>query len=222
VPACSPSKSCERLTTRRGRLSRHRRGDNQGVSGPQILLGGDERAQLVPVDQPARRYGVSAPRKDAQDASTCSPRHAAVDLILMDVMMPENRRPGSDRRIRTRPEHASLPIVALTAKALPGDRERAWSGCSDFATKPVAPETLAGCSRSGQAVKMATRLKRIVQRPVGRDSPRTSSRSRRPKRRRGLVKAAPAGRLLYCAGNVRGDPDGCANAPAGRPANRRS
>jgi len=115
------------------------------LRGSRVLLVDDDVHNLFAVTSLLERYGVRVlPAKDAQECFGLLASNAAVDLVLMDVMMPEIDGLEATRRIRTRPEHASLPIVALTAKALPGDRERCLeAGCSDFATKPVAPETLA-------------------------------------------------------------------------------
>jgi CheY-like chemotaxis protein len=73
---------------------------------------------------------------------------SAVDLILMDVMMPEMDGYETTRAVRKIPELENLPIIALTAKAMKGDREKSIeSGASDYITKPVDVEQLLSLMR---------------------------------------------------------------------------
>ena len=60
------------------------------------------------------------------------------DLVLMDLSLPVLDGWEATRRIKAAPETSRIPIIALSAHAMPGDAERALAaGCDDFDTKPV-------------------------------------------------------------------------------------
>jgi CheY-like chemotaxis protein len=71
-----------------------------------------------------------------------------VSIILMDIMMPEMDGYQTMAVIRDKPGFRKLPIVALTAKAMKGDRERCLeAGASDYLAKPVNTEQLLSALR---------------------------------------------------------------------------
>ena len=91
-------------------------------------------------------------------------------VVLMDMSLPVIDGWEATRRLRADPAIAHLPVIALTAHAMSGDREKAMSaGCDDFDTKPVEFERLVG--------KIEALVKRASAAPPGDSRLTTSSRA---------------------------------------------
>jgi CheY-like chemotaxis protein len=95
-----------------------------------------EQQGIIVLRAPDGRQGITALLADG----------SGVDLILMDVMMPEMDGYATMAAIREMPRFVGLPIIAVTARAMQGDREKSLdAGASDYVTKPVDTEELLTC-----------------------------------------------------------------------------
>ncbi len=141
LPAAVEPQSFERAQLPEKSLAPDRAAE---LRGRKVLLVDDDAHNLFAVTSLLERFGVRVlPAQGARECLELLDSERGIDLVLLDVMMPEIDGLEATRQIRRRPGLSELPIVALTAKALPGDRERCLeAGCSDFATKPIGPESL--------------------------------------------------------------------------------
>src|SRR5262249_12091668 len=85
----------------------------------------------------------------AKEALELLDRAPKLDLVLMDIMMPDIDGYEATRRIRRTERYAALPIIALTAKAMPGDHEKCIeAGCTGFVPKPAESQLLVNTVRA--------------------------------------------------------------------------
>jgi CheY-like chemotaxis protein len=117
--------------------------------GKKILIVDDDVRNVFALTSALEAHGMEVVfAENGRDGIETLRANADVDLVLMDVMMPELDGYETTKAIRALPEFERLPIIALTAKAMKGDRERTIaSGASDYITKPVDTDQLLSLMR---------------------------------------------------------------------------
>jgi CheY-like chemotaxis protein len=118
-------------------------------AGKHVLIVDDDVRNIFSLTSVLEDHGMHVAfaenGKDAIDLLESAP---SVDIVLMDIMMPEMDGYETTRRIRENQRFKTLPIIALTAKAMKGDREKTIAaGASDYITKPVDTEQLLSLMR---------------------------------------------------------------------------
>jgi CheY-like chemotaxis protein len=112
---------------------------------PRILLVEDNEMNRDMLSRRLARKGYEVEMAFDGRAGVEMGRAGAYDLILMDMSLPEIDGWEATRQLRASPEAKDVPIIALTAHAMAGDREKALeAGCNDYDTKPIELDRLLG------------------------------------------------------------------------------
>jgi signal transduction histidine kinase/HAMP domain-containing protein/CheY-like chemotaxis protein len=120
------------------------------LQGATVLVVDDDVRNVFALTSALELHGMQVLYADnGGDGIALLTRRPDIDLVLMDVMMPGMDGNEATERIRRMPQYAELPIVFLTARAMPGDRDRSLAaGASEYVTKPVDLDRLLAVMRS--------------------------------------------------------------------------
>ncbi len=130
------------------RLLREARRRDTVLDGRTVLLAEDDVRNIFALSSVLEPLGVTL--EIARNGQEAVERLAEreVDLVLMDIMMPEKDGLAAMREIRAQRHLQDLPIIALTAKAMPDDRERCLqAGANDYIAKPIDVDKLVSLCR---------------------------------------------------------------------------
>ncbi|BDU18440.1 HAMP domain-containing protein [Lysobacter auxotrophicus] len=131
------------------RMVRSLHESDDGLRGKNVLVVDDDVRNIFALSSVLERHGMHVHTAgNGRDAVTKVSEMPELDLVLMDIMMPGMDGYDTMREIRALGDRRTLPIVALTAKAMKGDREKCLeAGASDYLAKPVVTDQLLGVLR---------------------------------------------------------------------------
>jgi hypothetical protein len=114
-----------------------------------VLIADDDVRNVFALASVLERHGMHVRfAENGNEALAVLEEDPEIDLVLMDIMMPELDGYETMQRIRSQERFTKLPIISLTAKAMKGDREKSISsGASDYITKPVDTDQLLSLMR---------------------------------------------------------------------------
>lgn len=141
VEACLPAPKREILR----RLAE----TDPALAGKHVLVVDDDARNLFAITTLLELHDIKVSfAENGREALQKLEETPGIDLVLMDIMMPEMNGYEATAEIRKSERHGQLPIIALTAKAMRGDREKCLqAGASDYVTKPVDADQLVSLLR---------------------------------------------------------------------------
>ncbi|HEX2828458.1 MAG TPA: HAMP domain-containing protein [Burkholderiales bacterium] len=122
---------------------------DEALVGKKVLVVDDDVRNIFALTSLLERHHMeTVVAASGEEAINIVQNTPEVSLVLMDIMMPEMDGYETMRRIRQEPQFRMLPIIALTAKAMKGDREKCLeAGASDYIAKPVNTDQLLSLMR---------------------------------------------------------------------------
>ncbi|HEY6171158.1 MAG TPA: HAMP domain-containing protein, partial [Candidatus Kapabacteria bacterium] len=117
--------------------------------GKQVLVVDDDVRNLFALTTAFERYNMDVlTAESGREAINLLNEKESIDIVLMDIMMPEMDGYETTQKIRREAKNSNLPIIAVTAKAMKGDRQKCLeAGASDYITKPVKIDQLLSLMR---------------------------------------------------------------------------
>ncbi|MEO5601229.1 MAG: HAMP domain-containing protein [Cyclobacteriaceae bacterium] len=137
------------LAQNKRRIIENIRSKEDILTGKNVLIVDDDVRNLFALTTVFERFNIGViTAESGQEAIQILNENPKVDMVLMDIMMPEMDGYETTQRIRREHKNSSLPIIAVTAKAMKGDRQKCIeAGASDYITKPVKIDQLLSLMR---------------------------------------------------------------------------
>ena len=128
-----------RLPEAQHRLLEELHQSDAALIGKKVLIVDDDIRNIFALASVLEEHGMTVVSAgNGRDALRIMAEQAPIDIVLMDIMMPEMDGIATMREARKMPLCRDLPIIAVTAKAMKGDRERCIeAGAWDYLSKPV-------------------------------------------------------------------------------------
>jgi CheY-like chemotaxis protein len=116
------------------------------LRGHKVLVVDDDPRNAFVLTDVLEMHGMTVVQATDGRKAIAELAEGGIDLVLMDVMMPQMDGYETTRAIRRMPQYTRLPVITVTARAMQGDREKSLdAGATDYITKPIDVEELLNC-----------------------------------------------------------------------------